>query len=89
MAGLAQKGGSVWSHLRFGPSPESIKTIRIAAGGADLVLGCDMIVAGNSKTLAATWHGSTRMQVNTQEMMPSVSRAMPTCGIRAGDFAET
>ena len=39
MAGLAQKGGSVWSHLRFGPSPEAIKTIRIAAGGADLVLG--------------------------------------------------
>jgi indolepyruvate ferredoxin oxidoreductase len=36
MAGLAQKGGSVWSHLRFGPSPEAIKTIRIAAGGADL-----------------------------------------------------
>ena len=70
MAGLAQKGGSVWSHLRFGPSPESIKTIRIAAGGADLVLGCDMIVAGNSKTLAATRRGSTRMLVNTQEMMP-------------------
>ena len=70
MAGLAQKGGSVWSHLRFGPSPESIKTIRIAAGGADLVLGCDMIVAGNSKTLAAVRHGSTRMLVNTQEKMP-------------------
>jgi indolepyruvate ferredoxin oxidoreductase len=70
MAGLAQKGGSVWSHLRFGPTPESIKTIRIAAGGADLVLGCDMIVAGNSKTLAATRRGVTRMVVNTQEMMP-------------------
>jgi len=40
MAGLAQKGGSVWSHLRFGKSPEAIKTIRIAAGGANLVLGC-------------------------------------------------
>lgn len=70
MAGLAQKGGSVWSHLRFGASPEAIKTIRIAAGGADLVLGCDMIVAGNSKTLAATRRGSTRMLVNTQETMP-------------------
>jgi indolepyruvate ferredoxin oxidoreductase len=70
MAGLAQKGGSVWSHLRFGPTPESIKTIRIAAGGADLVLGSDMIVAGNSKTLAATRRGVTKMVVNTQEMMP-------------------
>jgi len=70
MAGLAQKGGSVWSHLRFGPTPESIKTIRIAAGGADLVLGCDMIVAANSKTLAATRRGRTRMLVNTHELMP-------------------
>lgn len=70
MAGLAQKGGSVWSHLRFGPSPEAIKTIRIAAGGADLVLGCDVIVAGNSKTLAAVRRGSTRMLVNTREFMP-------------------
>ncbi|RKT98857.1 indolepyruvate ferredoxin oxidoreductase family protein [Burkholderia sp. Nafp2/4-1b] len=70
MAGLAQKGGSVWSHLRFGPSPDSIKTIRIAAGGADLVLGCDMIVAGDPKTLAATRRGHTRVLINTHEMMP-------------------
>ncbi len=70
MAGLAQKGGSVWSHLRLGPNPQSIKTIRIAAGGADLVLGCDLIVAGNTKTLAATRHGSTHVLVNTQETMP-------------------
>ncbi|MNC04690.1 indolepyruvate ferredoxin oxidoreductase [compost metagenome] len=70
MAGLAQKGGSVWSHLRFGPTPESIKTIRIAPGGADLVLGCDMIVAGNSKTLALTRASGTHMLVNTQELMP-------------------
>ncbi len=70
MAGLAQKGGSVWSHLRFGPDPQSIKTIRIAAGGADLVLGCDLIVAGNTKTLAATRHGSTYVLANTQETMP-------------------
>ncbi len=70
MAGLAQKGGSVWSHLRFGPSPEAIKTIRIAAGGADLVLGCDLIVAANAKTLAATRAGRSRVLVNTQESMP-------------------
>jgi len=70
MAGLAQKGGSVWSHLRFGKSPEAIKTIRIAPGGADLVLGCDMIVAGNSKTLALTRQGKTHMVVNTAESMP-------------------
>ncbi len=70
MAGLAQKGGAVWSHLRFGPSPQAIKTIRIAAGGADLILGCDMIVAGNSKTLAAARRGRTRILANTRQSMP-------------------
>ena len=87
MAGLAQKGGSVWSHLRFGRSPEAIKTIRIAAGGADLVLGCDMIVAGNSKTLALTRKGRTRMLVNLGETMPgdfarNADMQYPSAGLR-------
>ncbi|MEX5502217.1 indolepyruvate ferredoxin oxidoreductase family protein [Pseudomonas putida] len=88
MAGLAQKGGSVWSHLRFGPDPQSIKTIRIAAGGADLVLGCDLIVAGNAKTLAATRHGSTYVLANTHETMPgaftrNADMQYPTQGLRS------
>ncbi|WP_321930540.1 indolepyruvate ferredoxin oxidoreductase family protein [Paraburkholderia guartelaensis] len=69
MAGLAQKGGSVWSHLRFGKNPAAIKAIRIAAGGADAVLGCDMVVAASRKTLATTRKGATRMLVNTHEVM--------------------
>ncbi|VVE55289.1 indolepyruvate ferredoxin oxidoreductase [Pandoraea anhela] len=70
MAGLAQKGGSVWSHVRFGATPEAIKTLRIAAGTADLILGCDLIVAANSKTLAASRNGRTHVIVNTHEQMP-------------------
>ncbi|MDB5838123.1 MAG: indolepyruvate ferredoxin oxidoreductase, partial [Herminiimonas sp.] len=69
MAGLAQKGGSVWSHIRFGATPQSIKAIRVATGGADLVLGGDMVVAAHNKTLAATRYGKTRMLVNTHEVM--------------------
>ena len=70
MAGLAQKNGSVWSHLRFGRRPEDIKAIRIAAGGADLVLGCDLIVTAGTKTLGMTRPGHTRVLVNTEESMP-------------------
>jgi indolepyruvate ferredoxin oxidoreductase len=69
MAGLAQKGGSVWSHLRFGAKPEAIKAVRIATGGADLVLGCDMVVAASRKTLAMTRRGVTRMLVNLHQTM--------------------
>src|SRR5579871_4362154 len=44
MAGLAQKGGAVFSHIRFAEKPEDIHAIRVAAGRADLVLGGDIVV---------------------------------------------
>ncbi len=70
MAGLAQKGGAVYSHIRIANKPEDIHAIRIAAGGADLVLGGDIVVAGNKKVLAAVKHGTTRMIVNLAEFLP-------------------
>jgi indolepyruvate ferredoxin oxidoreductase len=70
MAGLAQKGGAVYSHIRIANEPEDIHAIRIAAGGADLVLGGDIVVAGNKKVLAAVKHGATRMIVNLAEFLP-------------------
>jgi hypothetical protein len=44
MAGLAQKGGSVWSHVRIANSQQQLHAVRIAAGDANLVLGCDLVV---------------------------------------------
>src|SRR5262249_8676017 len=49
MAGLAQKGGAVQSHIRIARDPADIHAIRVAARGADLVLGGDIVVAGNKK----------------------------------------
>lgn len=69
MAGLAQKGGAVYSHMRIAERPEDIHAIRVAAGGADLVLGGDIVVAGNKKVLAAVKPG-TAMVVNTAEFLP-------------------
>ena len=70
MAGLAQKGGAVYSHMRIAEHPEDIHAIRIAAGGADLVLGGDIVVAGNKKVLAAVALGKTEMVINTAEFLP-------------------
>jgi indolepyruvate ferredoxin oxidoreductase len=70
MAGLAQKGGAVHSHIRFSNSPEDIHAIRVAARGADLVIGGDMVVAGNKKVLAAVKPGTTAMVINLSEMLP-------------------
>ncbi|MEM9440974.1 MAG: indolepyruvate ferredoxin oxidoreductase family protein [Pseudomonadota bacterium] len=52
MTGLAQKGGPVTSHLRIADQPGDIKTTRIASGGARLLLGCDLMVAGSKSALA-------------------------------------
>ena len=69
MAGLAQKGGAVFSHMRIAAKPEDIHAIRVAAGRADLVLGGDIVVAGTKKVLAAVKPGTT-MVVNTDEFLP-------------------
>ncbi|HET7849370.1 MAG TPA: indolepyruvate ferredoxin oxidoreductase family protein [Pseudolabrys sp.] len=69
MAGLAQKGGAVYSHIRIANSFDEIHAIRVAAGGADLVLGGDIVVVGNKKVLGAMKPG-TQVVVNTAEFLP-------------------
>ncbi|HET9578942.1 MAG TPA: indolepyruvate ferredoxin oxidoreductase family protein [Usitatibacter sp.] len=64
MAGLAQKGGSVYSHIRIAQRQEDIHAVRIAAGDARLVLGCDMVVAASEEALAKMQSGSTRAVIN-------------------------
>lgn len=70
MAGLAQKGGSVFTHVRIANSPDDINAIRVSAGKADLVLGCDLVVSGAKKVLASVREGHTVFVANTSEIMP-------------------
>jgi indolepyruvate ferredoxin oxidoreductase len=70
MAGLAQKGGSVFSHVRIARSPDDIHAIRVSAGKADLILGCDLVVSGAKKVLAAVRTNHTIFVANTAEVMP-------------------
>jgi indolepyruvate ferredoxin oxidoreductase len=64
MAGLAQKGGSVYSHIRIAPRPDQLHAVRIAAGEARVVIGCDMIVAASDEAIAKMQAGSTRAVIN-------------------------
>jgi indolepyruvate ferredoxin oxidoreductase len=70
MAGLAQKGGAVFSHVRIARTPADIHAIRVSAGKADLVLGCDLVVSGARKVLGAVREGHTLFLANTAELMP-------------------
>ena len=69
MAGLAQKGGAVFTHVRIAEKPEDIHAVRVAAGGARLLLGCDMMVAASFDSLAKIKAGTTRAVINAHETM--------------------
>ncbi len=69
MTGLAQKGGAVFTHIRIADKPEDIHAVRIAAGGARLLLGCDMVVAASFDALAKIEQGRTWSIINAHETM--------------------
>jgi len=71
MAGLAQKGGSVVSHVKLAKRPEDINAIRIAPGTADLLIGGDLIVSASNPILSLLKNGQANAVLNTHEMMPS------------------
>ncbi|MCM5682863.1 indolepyruvate ferredoxin oxidoreductase family protein [Schlegelella sp. S2-27] len=64
-AGLAQKGGSTWSHIQIANRAEAIHTTRVGTAEADLVIGCDPIVAANKTTLGTMVEGRTRIALNS------------------------
>ncbi len=51
MAGLAQKGGAVLSHIRIGPDIAELRTPRIVTGSADALLACDLVVAASKEVV--------------------------------------
>jgi indolepyruvate ferredoxin oxidoreductase len=65
--GMAQKGGAVVSHVRIGASPEALHAVRLGAGGANLLLGCDLVVSASPDALARLEPGSSRAIINTHE----------------------
>jgi indolepyruvate ferredoxin oxidoreductase len=64
MSGLAQKYGAVMSHVQVAASPEHMHATRIPTGGADLVLGCDLVVAASTEAMEKMAPTRTRALVN-------------------------
>ena len=75
--GLAQKGGAVTTHVRIAKTPDDIHAVRIAAGEADLVLGCDMVVVNDYWALSKIRAGRTSVVLNTYEAMPGTFTMHP------------
>jgi indolepyruvate ferredoxin oxidoreductase len=64
MAGLAQKGGPVMSHIRFAKSPEDIRSGRTPTASADALLAGDLIVATSADALPLVDQETTRAVAN-------------------------
>jgi len=71
MAGMAQKGGAVWSHIRIAARQDQLFAPRIAEGEANLLLGCDLVVSANTETLSKMRQGVTHAVVNSEESITS------------------
>ncbi len=65
MSGLAQKGGPVTSHVRIAARQEQLYSTRVGKGGADLVIGCDLVVSAQHDALSLMGAGRTYAAINT------------------------
>ena len=65
MAGLAQKGGAVLSHVRLAPTTDLISSPQIVTGEADVLLAADTVVAVAQNSIALCSSENTRAVINT------------------------
>ena len=80
--GLAQKFGAVVSHVRVGKTQAAIHAVRIPAGDADLLLGCDLVVAASNEAIAKVNVDRTHAVINesttaTAEFLIDPDAAIP------------
>jgi indolepyruvate ferredoxin oxidoreductase len=68
MAGLAQKGGAVTSHIVLAEKPEDISATHVADSGADLLLGCDVVTSASDESLRKLRSGTVAV-INTHQQM--------------------
>jgi len=85
--GLAQKFGAVMSHVRICADGKRIHTARIPAGEADLLLGCDLVVAASKEALGKLDPQRSRAVLDTYEEMTSAfllnrDFQLPGCSLR-------
>ena len=66
-AGLAQKFGPVVSHIRIAARQQDLFAVRIAAGEAHLLLGCDLLVSSGPDAIAKLNSAKSHAVVNSQQ----------------------
>jgi indolepyruvate ferredoxin oxidoreductase len=87
--GMAQKGGSVFSHIRLAADEDALHGLRIGRGDADLLLACDMVVAATRDTLGMLRGGVSRVVLNTHEVPTGDFVMDPATRLPSGQIRRT
>src|SRR5258708_6680946 len=92
MSGLAQKYGAVMSHVQAAQSAEELHASRLDTGGANLVIGCDLVVTASTESVAKMAPSRTRAVVNatvtpTAEFVRNPNWKLPGSDLQA-DIAD-
>lgn len=82
MTGLAQKGGTVISHVRIGLDANPLGVVRIDRQQADVAILCDSVAASNPAAAECIQHNKTQVFINdylapTSEFTRNADVALP------------
>ncbi|RLA30959.1 MAG: indolepyruvate ferredoxin oxidoreductase, partial [Gammaproteobacteria bacterium] len=86
LTGLAQKNGAVFSYLRIGGQGDGRRAVRLGAGEADLLLGCDLVVAASDDALVTYDPERTHAVVNTNMVPTAQLQLDPDVDFHAADL---
>ncbi len=84
MTGLAQKGGAVVSHIQWAEAPARIEASRVSFGEADLLLGCDIVVAAAPDNLGRVSPTKGMIIANDHETITGLFARDPEYGVPLG-----
>jgi indolepyruvate ferredoxin oxidoreductase len=87
--GLAQKFGAVVSHVRVASTQDDIKAVRIPAGEADLLIGCDLAVAASDESMAKVALERSTAVVNTAEVPTAAFVLDPDAQFHGAEMQQT
>ncbi len=88
LTGLSQKYGAVTAHVRIAREPQALHATRIAAGEADALIGCDLIVAAGDESVSRLKRGATRAVISA-DLTPTADFARnPNWNVDADDLIE-
>ncbi|MGO4852184.1 indolepyruvate ferredoxin oxidoreductase family protein [Phaeovulum sp. W22_SRMD_FR3] len=89
MAGLAQKGGAVMSHIRISRPDRPVTEPRIVAGAADLLLAADAVVASSNEAARLCSPDRTAAVLNTHTTPVSDFVRLRDFDFRTGAVAQS